>query len=679
MHSGLSIALVLLATAVVVVWLARKANLPPLLGYLMAGVVIGPFGLGLVPDSKESRYLAEFGVVFLMFSIGLEFSLGKLMAMRSTLFGLGFAQVALSLVMALSAVLLMGLDWKTGVVLGAAFAMSSTAIVVKLMAEKRELETPHGRDIMGVLLFQDLAVVPFLILIPALDAPPDQLAARVGLALVKAAAVLGLLLFFGQKIMRGWFHLVARRQSSELFMLNVLLITLGLAWVTEEAGLSLALGAFVAGMLISETEYRHQVEEDIKAFRDVLLGLFFISIGMLLNLRVVWDNLFVVLFLAIIPMLGKLALIAFLARTFGREKGTAVRIGVGLAQAGEFGFVLLGNAGELKIIDPNLLPLVLAAMVISMAMAPFMIAHSEKLVSRITRSSWMDDDVAVTAIVAKTMRVKKHVIVAGYGRHGQALTRLCKAQSVDTMALDLEPDRVKAAVTAGENVAYGDAARREILIAAGLARASALVVTYADTEAALRILAHVRELRPGLPVIVRTQDEADMEKLIAAGATEVVPDAFENSLMLASHALMMVGIPLTRVVKAVQAQRDSRYQMMRGFFAAPETESDDHTMKLTQLHSVRLEEGMAAVGETLQALDLASCGLDVVSVRRAASHGASHATNHPTNHATGHATNHTTEPGANTSQAAPLQVGDVVVLRGLPAAMAKADARLRKR
>ena len=653
MRSTLEIVLIFLATSVLVVGVARTLKLPPLLGYLFAGILIGPHGLGWVPDSKEARYLAEFGVVFLMFSIGLEFSLAKLKAMRSTLFGLGLAQVALSICVTVGGAVLLGFGWKAGFALGAALAMSSTAIVVKLLAERRELETPHGRDILGVLLFQDLAVVLILILLPALEAAPDELAFRIGLAALKAIVALAVLLFFGQRWMRRWFHFVAKRQSPELFMMNLLLITLGLAWFTEEIGLSLALGAFVAGMLISETEYRHQVEEDIKAFRDVLLGLFFVGIGMLLNVGVVLQNAPLVLFLAVVPLLAKFALIVVLGRAFRREPGTAVRIGLGLAQAGEFGFVILTQAGGLKIISDELLALVLAAMILSMVAAPFLIVYSEAIVARVTKSGWVESDLTLHEIVAKSMRVRKHVIIAGYGRHGQALARMLRAHKIDTIALDLEPDRIREATAAGEIVAYGDASRRETLIAAGLSRASALVISYADTEAALRILHHVRELKPGMPVVVRTRDETDLEALLQAGAAEVVPDAFENSLMLASHALIRVGVPVREVVRAVQAARDSRYGLMRGFFTSEE-EQDDRTARLTQLHAVTLVEGHPAIGKTVEAVEseaLEESGVEIESVRR-----------------------------VKTGDAAdvPLRAGDVLVLKGLMEAIVRVEERLER-
>ncbi|MBU1264055.1 MAG: monovalent cation:proton antiporter-2 (CPA2) family protein, partial [Gammaproteobacteria bacterium] len=338
MHSSLQLVLILLAVAVLVAAAARALRLPTMLGYLVTGIAIGPFALGWIPDSEEARYLAEFGVVFLMFSIGLEFSLPRLMTMRMTVFGFGGAQVVLTIVLTALIAWLLDLPLLAAIALGGIMSMSSTAIVSKLLAERLEIQTPHGRQIFGALLFQDLAVVPLLILIPAFAKDADDMGLVLGLAMLKAVLVLGFLLFVGQRIMRPWFQWVAGHKSPELFTLNLLLFTLGLAFLTESAGLSLALGAFLAGMLISETEYRYQVEDDIKPFRDVLLGLFFVTIGMRLDLMQVMLNWGDVLLLVAAIVVGKVLLVGGLAMAFGSSRPTAVRTALGLAQAGEFGF-----------------------------------------------------------------------------------------------------------------------------------------------------------------------------------------------------------------------------------------------------------------------------------------------------------------------------------------------------
>jgi len=655
MGNPLELVLVLLASAVVVVVAARSLHLPPMLGYLLVGVAIGPHALRWLPASEEFgyAYLAEFGVVFLMFSIGLEFSLPKLFNMRRVVFGLGLGQVLLTLIAPTLGAALLGFPWQLGFALGGALAMSSTAIVSKLLAERMQLESAHGREIIGILLFQDLAVVPLLILIPALAQPAENLAPVLALALAKAAVVLFLILFAGQKLMRGWFHVVARRRSHELFVLNVLLITLGLAWATELAGLSLALGAFLAGMLISETEYRHQVEEDIKPFRDLLLGLFFVTMGMRLDVSVVADRFGLVLLLFTGPLLFKFALIAALSRLFGSNPGNALRTALSLAQAGEFGFVLLAQAGEVRLLDDALLQPVLAAMLLSMLSAPFLIHYSDKLVLRFVASEWMLRSLALHQIAVSGMAVAKHVVLCGYGRTGQNLARFFEQEGIGYVALDLDPERVREAAAAGESVVYGDGARREALIAAGLARASALVISFPDIPAALKILHHAHAINPSLPVIVRTLDDADMERLRAAGAAEVVPDTFESSLMLASHALVLMGVPLARVVRRVRAVREDRYGLLRGFFHGEgDAAADAAEQRQPRLHSVTLTQDAYAIGKTLGELDFAALNASVTRVRRR---------------------------GIRVGEPAPetrFEAGDVVVVLGEPDALEAAEIRL---
>jgi CPA2 family monovalent cation:H+ antiporter-2 len=658
--TALELTLLLLAASVLGVVLFRLFNLPPMLGYLAVGIVIGPYALGLVPDSKETRYLAEFGVVFLMFSIGLEFSLPKLRSMRRIVFGLGLAQVLATVagVMAAGFVVHTFLSHWVDVglpaafALGATLAMSSTAILLKLLTERLELETEHGKRIVGVLLFQDLAVVPLLVIVPALATQPEHLGVSLGWAVVKAAVLLTLLLVGGRWLLRRWLHVVARRRSHELFVLNVLLVTLGLAWLTERAGLSLALGAFVAGMLISETEYRHQVEEDIKPFRDVLLGLFFITIGMLLNVGVVVGQFGWVLLALVVPVGFKFLLIVGLARVLGAAAGTALRTALPLATAGEFGFVLLNQAGGLHLLPPGMLQVVLAAMLLSMLATPFLVQYSDRIAMRFAASEWMLRSLQLHQVAARSMATERHVIICGYGRSGQHLARMLQQEDIAYVALDLDPDRVRDATAAGDSVVYGDAARKETLFAAGLARAAALVISYNDAHSALKVIHFAHELVPSLPIIVRTQDDSDLDRLLAAGATEVVPEVFEGSLMLGSHALVLLGVPLNRVIRRVREARDSRYRLLRGYFhgADDSAEFDDEAHQ--RLHSVSLDADAAAVGRRLGDLELGVLGAEVTAVRRRGIRGA--------------------DPDADLV----LQAGDVLVLRGVPEVLELAEERL---
>ncbi len=621
--TGLELTLLYLLAAVLGVVACRFFKLPPMLGYLTVGVVIGPNALALAKNSDGVRYLGEFGVVFLMFVIGLEFNLPKLRSMRRHVFGLGMLQVVSTMVLATAGSLflaalapsLWNMPWQTALVLSGAMAMSSTAVVVKLLSERLELDSEHGKRVVGVLLFQDLAVVPLLVLIPALGTSPDKLLIALAIAGLKATVLVGLLLTGGQRVMRWWLTLVARRKSDELFVLNLLLVTLALAWLTERAGLSLALGAFIAGMLISETEYKHQVETDIRPFHDVLLGLFFISIGMMLDWRLVLDRWPLVLLLLTLPVLFKLVMITALARGLGATAGVSLRTGLYLAQAGEFGFVMLTLAQGNNLIAPSLLNPILASMVLSMLATPFIFMYSNRIVMKLVSSEWLQQSLQMTTIARKSINTERHVIVCGFGRCGQNLGHMLEREGIPYIALDLDPDRVRQAATAGDSVVFGDAVRMPSLMAAGLARASAVVVTYLDTASALKVLANIRAHAPTVPVIVRTVDDRDLEKLQAAGATEVVPEAIEASLMLASHALALVGVPMRRVIRVVQDQRDARYNLLRGYFRGADDDTADD-LEQERLATVTLPPGSKPAGRALGEFALQDTGVRVVSLRR---------------------------------------------------------------
>jgi CPA2 family monovalent cation:H+ antiporter-2 len=657
--TGLDITLLYLLAAVLGVVACRSFKLPPMLGYLFVGVLIGPHALALAQNSSGVLYLAEFGVVFLMFVIGLEFSLPKLKAMKKLVFGLGLAQVGLTILIATLGSLLLDwlmpnwwkLEWQTALALGGVMAMSSTAIVIKLVAERLELESAHGKRVVGILLFQDLAVVPLLVLIPALGSPPEKLVTELGWALLKATGLIAVLLTGGQKVMRWWLKQVAQRKSEELFMLNLLLITLGLAWITEHAGLSLALGAFVAGMLISETEFKHQVETDIRPFHDVLLGLFFITIGMMLDWRLVLERWPLVLLLVTVPVLFKLVVIALITRIMGATLGTSLRTGLYLAQAGEFGFVLLTLASQNSLVPPALFNPILAAMVLSMLATPFIIMHADKWVMQLVSNDWMQQSVQMTSIITQSMGKSDHVLICGYGRCGQNLARLLEKANMSYMALDLDVERVQKAAAAGDAVVYGDAARAQALIGAGVGRAKAVVITYIDTASALKVLHQVRHLAPDVPVVVRTLDDQQLNNLRAAGATEVVPEAIEASLMLASHALALVGVPIRKVLRLVQDQRDGRYSLLRGYFHGDDDNTVDD-LDNERLSSFTVHTHALCINKTVGSLSLEDLNVRVVSLRCKG------------------------EQRKDCSPDAVLHEGDTLVLSGTSAALALAEERL---
>lgn len=429
-------------------------------------------------------------------------------------------------------------------------------------------------------------------------------------------------------------------------MLNLLLITLGLAWIAETMGLSPALGAFVAGMLLSETEFRHHVEEDVKPFRDVLLGLFFVTIGMALDLKVVFAHFGWVLAALVVPVAFKFFLTVALARVFGATPGTAIKTALPLAAAGEFGFVLINLASAQHLLPAPVQQIVLAAMLLSMIATPFLLAFAPRVALRFGGSEWMERALELHRIAARSMSTERHVVICGYGRSGQHLAKMLEQENIAYVALDLDPDRIREAAAAGHAVVYGDAGHRETLVAAGIARAAAVVVSFADLHAAMRILSFARELNARVPIIVRTQDDSALDRLLAAGATEVVPEVFEGSLMLGSHALVLLGVPLSRVIRRVRDARDSRYSLLRGYFhGADDADLGVEEPLLVRLHTVVLEPDAPAIGKSLHESGLAATGVEVTAVRRRGI------------------------LGDNPSMDLVLQSGDVVVMRGTAAAL----------
>lgn len=649
MPSTLELTLILLASGVFAVAWLRAIGMPALIGYVLIGAAMAPFLPRLSHDSPAS-HLAEFGVVFLMFSIGLEFSLSRLKSMRQAVFGLGGMQVVLTMFIVMALGLLFGLPWEQGLALGGVLAMSSTAIVSKLLSERDELGSEHGRLILGVLLFQDLAVAPLIIFVPAL-AQSAGLGEALLHASLKAALVLVVILVLGQRLMRPWFQWIAQAKSAELFMLNVLLITLGLAYVTDRAGLSLALGAFLAGVLIAETEYRYQVEADIRPFRDVLMGLFFVSIGLMLDLGVVAQHWSKVLGIMLALVVGKWLLVALLTGLYARSWPVILRVGLGLAQAGEFGFVLLALALGNGLIGTELHQILLAAMVLSMLTAPLIVMFGNYLAKWLEGGAWVEQARDVHEIAARAFGIQKHVILCGYGRSGQSLARLLESEQVPFIALDDDPRRVHAAAQAGDRVVFGDASRAEVLMAAGVHRARAVVVSFAHTPSAHKVLAAVQRLKPDAPVIVRTVDDSDLDTLRAAGAAEVVPEVTEGALMLGSQTLLMAGVPLARVLKRIRQVREARYGAMRGYFRGLTDDLDDEVSG-ERLASNMIDARSGCLGKTLRELDLESLGTTVVNIRRRGAHGFVF--------------------GPETQ----IEVGDILILRGEPEALAAAEMRL---
>ena len=567
MHRELFVILLLLSGAVIAVAIARRARLPSVLAYLAIGISLGPHGAGVLARDEHVADLAEFGVVFLMFSIGLEFSLARLKAMRSLVFGFGAAQMTVTAAATwLVTSVGYGQDWRAGMAVGLAVAMSSTAIVARMLSERFELHSRSGRQTMGVLLFQDLAVVPCLIVIPALADPGTNPMIALAIGGVQAAAMLAVLFVGGQWLTKRVFHVVARQRSEELFVLTTLWIVVGLAYATYAAGLSLALGAFVGGMLISETMYRHQVEADIRPFRDVLLGLFFVTVGMMLDVGFVFANLHRLLLAVLLLVAGKGIVVMLLALLAKSPANVALRTSAQLAQAGEFGLVLIELAFQLKLVAVDVFQVTLAAMLISMFVAPFLIARAAQLGGMMAKGDWAHKAKAIHDVAVGAFGMNDHVIVCGYGRTGRRIGDFLAAENIPFLALDVDPQQIRHTAVVGGKLAFGSADRAEVLMAAGLPRARAVVVAYPDAHSAERVVRLVRNHRTDIPVIVRAFDESTVARLKEAGATEVIPEVLEGSLMIAAETLVQLGIPVEQAMARVRATRGERYASLREFY-----------------------------------------------------------------------------------------------------------------
>jgi monovalent cation:H+ antiporter-2, CPA2 family len=654
MVAPLTQVLILLASSVLLVTLARRVGAPTTLAYLVVGVILGPHATGIVSDSGTVRQLADLGVAFLLFTLGLEFSLPRMLAMRREVFGLGAAQVgATAAVFALMGWAI-GLPWLIAVVVGGAVSMSSTAILLAQLTERSELNRTHGRLAFSMLLFQDLAFVPFLALGSALAAGGGRfelggsLLAVIG-GIISIVAVLAT----GRWLLRPLFHEIAHSRLRELFTLAVLLVVLASAWATTVAGLSLALGAFLSGMMLAETEYRHQIDAVIRPFRDILLGVFFISVGMLLDMRILAGELWMVLGMLVALVGLKATVAALVARPFTTTRFKALRTGIVISIGGEFGVALCTIGLQADLIPARIGEPLLIAIVLSMVLSPFILNNNKAVARFLLREkgppvSSVREEVATIEIARR-----EHVILCGFGRVGQNVARVLESQGFEYIALDLDPARIRAARQAGDPVLFGDSSDESMLVKVGLETASAVVVSFSDPATSVGILHSIRRLRPEVPVLVRTADDARIKELQDAGATDVVPETFEASLMLVSHVLMLLHVPVTRVVRTVNEIRSNRYGVLRNIVrrgdARPLDETHEHR---EEIKSVVVPPGAWAVGRTLR--DVRSRGVEVVftGIRRLGILGR--------------------EPASDTI----LRDGDVVVIYGQPEELERAESVL---
>jgi len=617
LHSVIAQVFGLLLAAVVLVWLFKRVGLPPILAYLATGLLAGSHGIGWMAQSNEIHFVAELGIVFLLFSLGLEFSVSRLMAMRSIVFGLGTLQVVVTSVVIMLILLLLSLSLLTSFTVATLMALSSTAVVVKLLKESGDLKQRRGQLAVGILLFQDIAVVPLLIILPLLAQSSDSegIAWALAVALTKGAFVCVLLWAIGKWLLPRVFSEVALMRTEELFVLTTLLVALFAAGLTYLFGLSMALGAFLAGMMLGESQYRYQLEADIRPFRDILMGLFFVTVGMQLDILFVVDVWYWILAALALMFVLKIGVIAVLAQFMGERKQDSLATGGMLWQMGEFGFVLIALAMKHQLLLFEQASFLIALAVMSMALTPYLIERTTWLLAKFgylkNAQSYAQQPPTSSVVYSN------HVVICGFSRVGQTIARFLKPEAIEYVAVESNPVLVQETKAAGEPVIFGHVKQKDILRSAGVERARLVIITFTDFEQTQIVVDAIKQIAPEVKILLRTRDDSELELLQELGVTEVVPETLEASLMLVSHVLYMSGVPMTRIVRRVSKERRNRYKYLHGFFAGDKfSKEDNNAERLEYLHVIALPEGAFSVDKSINELHLEKRRVTVRALRR---------------------------------------------------------------
>ncbi len=612
--------LIILLSAVIAITCLRYLQLPPILAYLSVGVIVGPYSLNLVEYSDTIHLLSELGVVFLLFMLGLEFSLPRMITMRKTVFGLGFLQVLSTSLLILLVAILLDIPLATAIVISGALALSSTAIVTRELIQASELNTGHGQISIGILLFQDLAAVFFLIIVPSLSGQQNIDGQTILVMLLEGLALLLVLLLFGRTLLPTLFDEAAKAHSDELFVMTALVAALTAAWLTHTAGLSMALGGFLAGMMLGESRYKHQLEADIRPFRDLLLGLFFVSVGMQLNLIALQENWLWIIIITISLLTIKTLTTTGLAFILHKDLKNAFRAGLSLSQGGEFGFALLTLAMSYQLVSSQLNSVITSTIILSMVCTPLLITAGRKLSHYLTSkdSSATPDPFTLThSLQQETRELDNHVVICGYGRVGQVITRFLKPLNIPYVIIDSDPLRVRESAAAGERIYYGDAKRHDLMKSIGAERSKLIIITFPDEEEALKTLRSLHNHLFPVPILVRTRDDSMLQALQQAGATEVIPEKLEGSLMLVSHVLTMLKIPAVEIRERIRQVRSERYQMLQGYYHGTRSrKTDEEGAPNTILHPVFLSADSAACGHSIYSLRLEHFQSSIQLIRR---------------------------------------------------------------
>ena len=648
MHDETSIflttVLLLLGTSTILIVLLYRLRIASLLAFLITGALFGPTGLAIIEDPEELTAIAELGLSFLLFILGLEFSLPRLIVLRNTVFKLGSMQVVVCSLCFFLILRLSGLEWHIAAILAGGLSLSSTAIVSGELSNLGFLKKRHGEIAIGILLFQDIAAVILLIAVPLVSAQTTNFSLQGILFTVGEGVVLLAAFFFTSRYLLP--HLlreIATQKSDQLLVLAALVIVLLSATLTSSIGLSMELGAFLAGMMLGDTRFKHQLEADIRPFRDLLLGLFFITVGMLVDLSLLATYWPYLLLGGLLLIIAKALLITSIIKLLGESWRSAISAGLSLAQGSEFLFALLALSVRNQLVEENVASNLITLVIISMLMTPLLIKHGPTLVDfafiRIGKKSLEKTE---EEILFQEPHKKNHILILGFGRVGQTIARFLRPLNINYLVLETDDIRIKEASIADEPIFYGDSSRVDILKAAGAATASIIVVTFDDAGLAKKIIENVKNINPEIPVLVRTRDDANLEDLLAAGAEEVIPETHEASLTLVSHLLLMIEYPDIMVHSIIDKARRDRYRMLKGFYHGERLGflgKHDHSKEI--IHAVNLLENAFACGKKIEDLTL-PLEVKVLEIHR-----------------------DTLVMSADDNKELTLQSGDIVILRGL--------------
>lgn len=617
-HHFLNELIIIFAASVLASALFNRLHVPTLICYLLVGVIVGPQGLGLVQNASAFQTIAEFGVAFLLFTLGLEFSLPHLIALRKVVFGMGSLQVLVCVgVFGVANYLYGGMSIEAILITACALALSSTAIVSKELALRNEITTAHGHIAIGILLFQDIAAIIMLVLIStAGKGNPDAMWASLGITGLKALAYFLAVVAVGKWVLPPLFTEISKTKSEEMFVLTVLVVALLSAAIAHSLGLAMALGAFMAGMMLGESHFRHQIELEIRPFRDVLLGIFFVSIGLMIDLDLVATFWARILFFAICLIVFKTVLITLLCYFFGNNPLVSIRTGLILCQGGEFGFALLALAVKDNLVPQDESSFFLSIIVVSMGVTPFLVSNSEKIATRLLLRKAQEKNPEQEILASKVdSGLQRHVIICGYGRVGQTIARFLQQEKIPYVAVDDDAVRVKRARSNGDPVYFGSARKMPVLKQLGLMNADLLIISFDDHAAARTMITMIREEHADIPILVRTRDDAHLQELQDAGATEVIPETLEASLMLVSHVMVALGQTSQQVIESIQNVRRERYKMLHGFVLGQHGQYGISRYQ-GRLKPVFLPESAYAVDKTLQELPLDRLKVSIHTIRR---------------------------------------------------------------